>query len=138
MDWSVWGWPVAIAALVFSFWYNGRSAKNADRADEARERLRKDTRLHEHIKVGMCEFNWRDKEHDFWRAASGQLLFETALMTAFHIEHVAETRVGFHFKDIEEFGLYSGFAGNGDEYYESFYRTDRSFQKEERLASWDE
>lgn len=82
MDWSVWGWPLAIAALVFSFWYNGSSAKKAEKAEEAKDTLRKDTRLYEHIKVGMCEYNWRDRERDFWRAEHGQLLFETALMSA--------------------------------------------------------
>ena len=50
----------------------------------------------------------------------------------------AESRVGFHFKDTEEFGLYGFFAGNDDDVYHSYYRTDRTFQKEEMLLTNDE
>jgi hypothetical protein len=37
--------------------------------------------------------------------------------------------------DHDEYGLYGFFAGNGDEFFESYYRTDRTFQKEEMLIS---
>jgi hypothetical protein len=49
-----------------------------------------------------------------------------------------ESRVGFYFKDTEEFGLYSFFAGNDDDVFRSYYRTDRTFQKEEMLVTSDE
>lgn len=41
--------------------------------------------------------------------------------------------MGFYFKDLDEYGLYGFFAGNDDDVYHSYYRTDRSFQKEEML-----
>jgi hypothetical protein len=86
----------------------------------------------------MREFNWREREQDFWKAKNGELLFETAHLSAFHVDHPAESRVGFYFKELDEYGLYGFFAGNGDEFHESYYRTDRTFQKEEVLLTNDE
>lgn len=122
-------------ALVVAFivW---RSSKQAERAKIATDRLERDERLYQHIKTGMREYRWRDRENykDFWKAKNGQLLFETAHLSAFGVKHFAEFRVGFYFKDIDEYGLYSFFAGNQpDEIYESYYRTDRTFQVEQNL-----
>jgi hypothetical protein len=68
----------------------------------------------------MREYDWHRREQ----------LFETPHLSAFHVSHFAESRVGFYFKDIEEFGLYSFFASNGDETYENYYCSDRTVQKE--------
>ena len=86
----------------------------------------------------MREYNWRAPENDFWRSEDGELLFETAHLSARRVSHFAESRVGFYFKDIEEFGLYGFFAGNDDDVFHSYYRTDRTFQKEEMLLTNDE
>jgi hypothetical protein len=67
----------------------------------------------------MREYHWRERENDFWRAKGGELLFETAHLSAFHVSHFAESRVGFYFKDTEEFGLYGFFAGNDDDVFHS-------------------
>jgi hypothetical protein len=132
MDWSV----IVLLALVGGF-FMWRSSKNAVKAEVASERLERDTKLYQHIKTGMREYNFREHEGQFWKARNGDLLFDTAHLSAFHVDHFAETRVGFYFKDLNEYGLYGGFAGDGDEFHDSYYRTDRTFQKEEGLMTLD-
>jgi hypothetical protein len=133
MDWTL----VVVLALtgIFFLW---RQSKNAEKAKAANERLERDTRLYRNIKTGMREYQFREREQNFWRAKDGELLFETAHLSAFKVSHFAESRVGFYFKDTEEFGLYGFFAGNDDDVYHSYYRTDRTFQKEEMLLTNDE
>jgi hypothetical protein len=133
MDWTL----VVVLALagVFFLW---RQSKNTEKAKAASERLERDTRLYRNIRAGMREYHWRERENDFWRSKDGELLFETAHLSAFHVSHFAESRVGFYFKDTEEFGLYGFFAGNDDDVFHSYYRTDRTFQKEEMLLTNDE
>jgi hypothetical protein len=133
MDWTL----VVVLALagVFFLW---RQSKNTEKAKAANERLERDTRLYRNIKAGMREYHWRERENDFWRSKDGELLFETAHLSAFHVSHFAESRVGFYFKDTEEFGLYGFFAGNDDDVFHSYYRTDRTFHKEEMLLTNDE
>ena len=113
MDWSV----LLLLALVGGF-FLWRNSKNEEAAKVASDRLKKDTRLYQHIKAGMREYNWRERDNrEFWHAKNGQLLFETAHLCAYHVDHVAESRVGFYFKDLDEYGLYGFFAGNGDEFF---------------------
>jgi hypothetical protein len=116
----------------FSLW---RHSKNTEVAKVASERLERDTRLYQHIKTGMREYHWRECDQPLWKAKNGEKLFETAHLSAFHVDHFAESRVGFYFKDLDEYGLFGFFAGNGDEFFESYYRTDRTFQKEEMLIT---
>ena len=133
MDWSL----LLVLALVgvFFLW---RQSKNTEKAKAANERLERDTRLYRNIKAGMREYHWRERENDFWRAKDGELLFETAHLSAFCVSHFAESRVGFYFKGTKEFGLYGFFAGNDDDVFHSYYRTDRTFKKEEMLLTNDE
>jgi hypothetical protein len=133
MDWSL----VLLLAIGggFLLW---RQSKNAEAAKVANERLAKDNQLYQHIKAGMREYHWREREQDFWKAKNGEKLFETAHLVAFHVSHFAESRVGFYFKDLNEYGLYGAFAGNGDEFFESYYRTDRTFQEEGQLLHDDD
>ena len=133
MDWTL--VVVLVLAGVFFLW---RQSKNTEKAKAANERLERDTRLYRNIKAGMREYHFREREQDFWRAKDGELLFETAHLSAFRVSHFAESRVGFYFKDTEEFGLYGFFAGNDDDVFHSYYRTDRTFQKEEMLLTNDE
>jgi hypothetical protein len=134
MDWTL----VVVLVLAGVFFLGRRQSKNTEKAKAANERLERDTRLHRNIKAGMREYHFREREQEFWRAKDGKLLFETAHLSAFSVGHVAESRVGFYFKDTEEFGLYGFFAGNDDDVYHSYYRTDRTFQKEEMLLTNDE
>lgn len=132
MDWSLW----LLMALVAGF-FLWRKSKNDETAKAANVRLDKDARLYEHIKTGMREYNWREREQEFWNAKDGELLFETAHLRAFHVDHFAESRVGFYFKDIDEYGMWSFFAGNDDEVFETYYRSDPTFQTEQILLTRD-
>jgi hypothetical protein len=107
--------------------------RNKTRTAAARQRIKNDKTLYQHIKSGMREYHWKmDKEEDFWDKAfdakDGDLLFETAHLSAYKVNHFVEYRVGFYFKDLNQYGLYCSF-----EYFEHYYRTDRSFGKEESL-----
>lgn len=134
MDWTTTALLVVGGGLLL--WWNGRrTEKNEERAAVASSRLAKDQKLYDHIKAGMLEYEWRNRENKFWKAADGQLLFETAQMCAYHVDHFAESRVGFYFKGLEEFGLYGFFVGNDPDVdiHHSYYRSDRTFQEEGRL-----
>jgi hypothetical protein len=133
MDWSL----LMVLALVGAF-FLWRHSRGAETAKAASARLENDTRLYRNIKTGMREYHFREREKEFWRAKDGELLFETAHLSAFHVSHFAESRVGFYFKDLDEYGLYGFFAGNDDDVYHSYYRTDRTFKKEEMLLTNDE
>ncbi|MET4294912.1 hypothetical protein ABIB06_001865 [Bradyrhizobium sp. LB8.2] len=134
MDWGL----ILVLAISGGIFLWQRS-KNVETAKIANQRLKQDGRLYEHIKAGMREYHFRDGEQQFWRVNENrQRLFETADLIAFHVTHVIESRVGFYFKDLGEYGLYSAFAGNGDEFIESYYRTDAAFQKEGMLIPPDD
>ncbi|RQH12459.1 hypothetical protein [Bradyrhizobium sp. RP6] len=128
MDWSL----ILLIALVGGF-FLWRQSKNTEKAEAARDRLKRDDRLYQAIKAGMREYRWKERDHDFWDAKHGQRLFETAHLIAFHVDHFAESRVGFFFKDLNEYGMYGAFAGNGDEFIESYYRTDSTLKEEGML-----
>lgn len=130
MDWSL----LILLGLggMFFLW---RQSKNAEKAQAANERLASDNRLYQRIKTGMREYHFRERD---WKAKDGQLLFETAHLCAYHVDHFAESRVGFYFKDIEEYGLYGFFAGNDDDVYHSYYRSDRTFKEEGQLLHDDD
>lgn len=133
MDWSL----LLLLGLVVGF-FLWRGSKKEEAAKVASDRLEKDTRLYQHIKAGMREYHWRERDQQFWKAKNGEKLFETAHLTAFCVSHFAESRVGFYFKDLDEYGLYGAFAGNDDDFFESYYRTDPTFQEEGRLLYSDD
>lgn len=125
-----------IVIVVGAAWFVWWSSRKEEIATAAAEQLEKDKLLYQHIKAGMREYHWREKQDlkSVLHKKDGDVIFETAHMVAYHVDHFAETRVGFHFKDLEEFGLYGGFAGNDDDFFESYYRSDSTFQKEDRLV----
>jgi hypothetical protein len=126
-----------VLTLVGAF-FLWRQSKNAEGAKVASDRLEKDTRLYQQIKTGMREYDWRGREEKFFGLKHGEVIFETAHLIAYNVTHFAEARVGFYFKDVDEYGLYGFFAGNKDEFFESYYRTDSTFQREGRLLHNDE
>jgi hypothetical protein len=132
MDW----WVIALVVVVAFFGW--RSSKNKEKGQAARETLDRDNRLYQHIKAGMREVNWREQKESYRRRRDGEMIFEDAHMRAYHVEHFAETRVGFYFKDLNEYGLYGFFAGNDDDVYHSYYRSDETFKLEGRLLHDDD
>jgi hypothetical protein len=129
MDWSI----LVVLALVGGF-FLWRHSKGVEGAKVVSARLERDKRLYQHIKTGMREYDWRRRDEKFGVHKDGELLFETAHLSAFFVSHFAESRVGFYFKDIDEYGLYGFFAGNDDEFFESYCRTDKAFKTEGRLT----
>lgn len=128
MDWLIW-----ILLALGIFYFLRRSSNDEEKAAAATARLAKDNRLYQQIKAGKREYEWHARERRFEIHKDGELLFENAHLQVFNVDHFAESRLAFYFKDSGEYGLYGFFAGNGDEYHESFYRTDRSFKQEGRL-----
>jgi len=139
MEWST----IILVAVVVGFflWRHERArVKGEERAVVATARLAKDQKLYDHIKAGMLEYEFRNRGNEFWKAKGRQLLFETAQFSCFHVDHFAESRVGFYFKDLKEFGLYGFFVGNDPEVdvFHSYYRTDETFQDEGQLLYEDD
>jgi hypothetical protein len=133
MDW--WLWVLLVLGAALFLW---RSSKAKEQAVVAKEVLTKDNQLYQHLKAGMREYDWQNRDQKFRTYQDGELIFENAHLKIYHVDHFAETRVGFYFKDLNEYGLYGFFAGNGDETFESYYRTDCTFKKEGRLLYDDE
>jgi hypothetical protein len=125
-----WGWILLALTAGFFVW---RYSKDKEKAVAATERLTKDNQLYQHIKAGMREYEWQNRGQAYKSYQDGEVIFENAHMIAYGVRHVAEFRIGFYFKDLNEYGLYGFFAGNGDETFESYYRTDSTFKKEEML-----
>ena len=126
------GWTWVLLALVVGV-FLWRHSKDKEKAAVATERLTKDNQLYQHIKAGMREYDWQKRGQEYRRYEDGELIFENAHLRAYHVEHVPEIRVGFYFKDLNEYGMYGFFAGNGDETFETYYRTDSTFRKEGTL-----
>jgi hypothetical protein len=59
--------------------------------------------------------------------------YEDRALSIFPLRHFAELRWGIHFKETEEFAIYSVFYDDGSKAYKGFYRSDDTFQKEESL-----
>jgi len=121
-----WGILIALVAAFF-IW---RHSKTQEKAEAATQRLKQDNRLYQHIKTAKREYDWHERNQPYKRHPDGELLFENAHVQVYNVEHFAESRLGFYFKDTNEYGLYGFFAGNGDEFHESYYRTDRTFKQE--------
>ena len=115
-----------------------RFTHTPEKAEAAGAILNKDNRLYQHMKVGMREVNWRQQNEGYRRRRDGELIFEDAHMRAYRVDHFAESRVGFYFKDLDEYGLYGFFAGNDDDYFHSYYRSDERFKLEGKLLHDDD
>jgi hypothetical protein len=93
----------------------------------------KDTRFLQRLKNAVTDF-YAHRQPSGFESAQHQVLYETKNLSVFRIPHIVEIRHGFHFKDTDEFGLYSVFYADGrDKPYESYYRSDRMFEAENHL-----
>lgn len=131
--WEDTDWPIVLAVLIIGGFFIWRISRIGDQRMVASSKLQNDVRLYERIRGGMQEYDLRTQKERFRDLKNGQLLFEAANMSAFHVDHPIQNRVGFYFKDTNEYGLYGFLAGDGDEFQESYYRSDSGFIKEELL-----
>ncbi len=102
-----------------------RHQKHTERQKVVAARLKRYQRLYQHIKAGIREYDCWRCGREFELHKDGELLFETPHPSVFW---------GSHFADIGEYGLYGFFVGNGDEYCESYCRSDKTFKTEGSLA----
>ncbi|MHC2521688.1 hypothetical protein [Bradyrhizobium diazoefficiens] len=59
--------------------------------------------------------------------------FEDRRVSITPLEHLMETRWGLHFKDTDEYAIYSVFYGDDSRVFRSYYRSDNAFNVEEPL-----
>lgn len=59
--------------------------------------------------------------------------FETAEYSVRHVHHFAETRFGIYVKKTNDFGIYGIFYADDGRKFEKYYRSDPTFEKEQRL-----
>jgi len=98
-------------------------------------RQMKDTKFKQRLKQAVREFNVaRSSKLTDFQLPDGDKLYESAEMAVFKLYDVAESMEGYWFKDTNEYGIHSAFYGDdiGD-VHESFYRSDRTFEKREVL-----
>ncbi|WP_262298999.1 hypothetical protein [Microvirga sesbaniae] len=62
----------------------------------------------------------------------GRERYETRQLAVLPVPHVAESRLGIHFKDTDEYGIFSVFYGDDKTFY-SQYRSNATFEKETYL-----
>ena len=65
-----------------------------------------------------------------WQSPSGAVLYETPKMVVFRVEDIAETCLGFFFKETQ---LYTFFAANDDRTFHGYYRSDNMFKERNYL-----
>src|SRR4051812_44993806 len=113
-------WPLLLVVLLAGGFLLWLLSRNADEAKEVSGRLQRDIRLYEHIQTGMREYDLRYPKGRPPEMQNVQMIFETNRMSVFQVDHQIQTRVGFYFKDIDEYGLYGFIAEAGDEFLESY------------------
>lgn len=118
--------------------------KDKEKKEKAQNIIARDNKLYANIQRGKREYDWRQNQENYRNLLKQpqhrSLLFENADMIAFNLEHFAEFRIGFYFKDINEYGIYSFFVGNDPDIdvFETLYRSDAEFKKEQILICDDE
>ncbi len=116
-------------------WVFRSSATSDQDLEHLREYVQKikDTRFFQRLRAATTEFFGQTRAIDF-KPSNGQVVYETTALTVFQRPHIAESRYGFHFKDTNEYGIYSAFYADGrDRPYQSYYRSDRMFEAEHGL-----
>lgn len=87
----------------------------------------KDTKFRQRLVSAAREFFAQTRDH--FGQPQGAAVYETKMLAVYRVPHIAEVQYGFHFKDTDEFGIYSSFYdGDRDKTYRSLYRSDRGFK----------
>lgn len=87
-------------------------------------------------KDGILQKKIKDaiKEHSvFMKGKEITANYENNSFKVFYINHFAESRLGVHFKDTDEYGMRGVFVHDDGEASISYYRTDARFQNEKLL-----
>jgi hypothetical protein len=78
---------------------------------------------------------WREGKGGYhhWDSPEEEKTFTYRNVVVQPISHFAENRCGVHFKDTNEYGLYSFYVFDDGRISHSYYRSDAAFQNERRL-----
>jgi hypothetical protein len=135
-------WTIFTIVLVggYLIWLHLKNKKAEEKAQIAKETLRREQKLYENIKKGMREFLWWMQQGDnlekHKNAQHREVLFENADLVAYKVNpDYEEGRIGFYFKETGDYGMFGIFYGNGDERHESYYRTNKTFDKTEPVIN---
>src|ERR1700719_156035 len=108
--------------LVLDEGWQFRSAATSDRdLEHLQEYVQKikDTKFRQRLLAAVDEF-FAHRRGDRLRG-EGPIAYETDRLAVSYVPHFAENRYGFHFKDTDEFGLYTSFIDDSrDKTYQSF------------------
>ncbi|WP_425989913.1 hypothetical protein [Afipia sp. DC4300-2b1] len=93
----------------------------------------KDGNFKERLKLAVKLFHAaRQAQLSDFQLQDSEQLFENGEIAVYRVYDVAESVHGIWFKDTNEYALFSVFYGD-DKTYDSFYRSDRTFEKREVL-----
>lgn len=96
----------------------------------------KDRKFRERLKEAVKEFDIaRGVKFDL-EITDGGMLYESRNIAVYKLQDYAESMEGYWFKDTNEYGVHSSFYDDErDKSYESWYRSDRTFEKRESLLA---
>jgi hypothetical protein len=96
----------------------------------------KDTKFHQRIDAAKQEFDVFRRDRPLDQFGKDGAVYETNRLAVYYVSHFAENRYGFHFKDTDEFAIYSFFVTDPDpdvKIYRNYYRSNSLFKDEEYL-----
>ena len=74
----------------------------------------KDTKFRQRIEAAKLEFDGFRRDRPLDQVGKDGALYETNRLAVYSVSHFAENRYGFHFKDTDEFAIYSFFTDPDD------------------------
>ena len=117
----------------WQFRSSATSDKDLEHLQEYARKI-KDTKFKQRIDAAIAEFHAFNIDYRVSRLSppgETPFVYETDVLAVCYVPHIMESRIGFHFKDTDEYALYSVFYADGrDEPYRSFYRSDANFEAE--------
>ncbi|MGY3690533.1 hypothetical protein ACVIGA_000613 [Bradyrhizobium sp. USDA 3240] len=95
----------------------------------------RDTKFKNRLKQAVREYDAaRSSKLTDFSSTDGDKLYESREIAVYKLYDIAESMEGYWFKDTNEYGIHSAFYGDKiGEVYESWYRSDRTFEAREVL-----
>jgi len=122
----------ALKILLDDNWwgFHATSAQDMAHLEEYVTRF-KDTRFKNRLKNAIRELHAHQRNTNSDRPPEARAsLYEADTFSVRPVPHFAEIRYGVHFKDTNEFGLYTIFLDDSSKAYIGFYRSDAGFREE--------
>jgi hypothetical protein len=125
-----------IIGFCLLLYYGWKRNNDEEKAEKAREKIKRDTKFYNYMKQGLKEYRWktRNDDIDIWFDAKDKaVLFENIDVIIYKVDHFIEYRLGFYIKDTQEYGLYTSC-----EDFEMYKRSNSSFTEENFLYTDDD